>query len=347
MFLRLLAAGVLGLWVGAEGAIAARQAVQIEKNRDSQTLISQTDENAPITITGELNSDSAVLEDDGSYYAVHSFEGEAGENIAISLSSEDFDAYLILQGPDGSTVAQDNDSGDGTNAYLVGALSESGTYQVIANTYNEGEVGQYELQWRYATATEQTLADAISLNQQMIQLYQAARYGEAIPIAEQVLALRRTTLEESHPAVAQSLNNLALLYQAQGRYVEAEPLYQESLEIRQTVLGESHPAVATSLNNLANLYQAQGRYVEAKSLYQESLEIRQAVLGESHPAVATSLSNLALLYQAQGRYAEAEPLYQESLDILRTVLGESHPNVATSLNNLANLYQAQGRYAEA
>nr|WP_187329212.1 CHAT domain-containing tetratricopeptide repeat protein [Halomicronema hongdechloris] len=191
------------------------------------------------------------------------------------------------------------------------------------------------------------LERAEALNQQVIELYQAGRYQEAIPLAEEALAIRRQQLGERHPDVAASLNNLAALYEAQGRYGEAEPLYQESLAIRRQQLGERHPAVAQSLNNLALLYVAQGRYGEAEPLYQESLAIRRQQLGERHPDVASSLNNLAGLYVDQGRYGDAEPLYQESLAILREQLGERHPDVAASLNNLAALYYAQGKTAQA
>ncbi|MEA5449468.1 CHAT domain-containing tetratricopeptide repeat protein [Leptolyngbya sp. CCNP1308] len=190
------------------------------------------------------------------------------------------------------------------------------------------------------------LEHAEALHQQVIELYQAGRYQEAIPLAEKSLAIYREQLGERHPDVATSLNNLAGLYRDQGHYGEAEPLYQESLAIRREQLRENHPAVAQSLNNLAGLYRDQGHYGEAEPLYQESLAIYREQLGERHPAVAISLSNLALLYRDQGRYGEAEPLFQESLSILREQ-GERYPDVATSLNNLAGLYQDQGRYGEA
>ena len=178
-------------------------------------------------------------------------------------------------------------------------------------------------------------------------LYQAGRYGEAIPFYEKALQLSEREFGPEHPKVATSLNNLALLYDAQGRYGDAEPLYKRSLAIREKALGPDHPNVATSLTNLAELYRAQGRYADAEPLYKRALAINEKALGPEHPDVATSLNNLALLYQAQGRYGDAEPLYKRALAILEKALGPDHPNVATSLNNLAELYRAQGSYADA
>jgi CHAT domain-containing protein/Tfp pilus assembly protein PilF len=191
------------------------------------------------------------------------------------------------------------------------------------------------------------LQRANALNQQVIELYQAGRYGEAIDLAEEALAIYRQQLGNNHPDVATGLNNLAALYRAQSRYIEAEPLYLEALAIYRQQLGNNHPSVANSLNSLALLYRNQGRYGEAEPLFQNSLAIYRQQLGDNHPSVANSLNSLALLYRDQGRYGEAEPLFQNSLAIYRQQLGDNHPSVANSLNSLALLYRDQGRYGEA
>jgi len=299
------------------------------------------------TVTGRLEDSSPTLKGDGSPYNEHTFEGKAGEQIAILLNSQAFDAYLILLDPKGEKLAEDDDSSGGTDALVVVTLPVDGTYTVVANAVGHEARGQYQLQWRTASVADQALAQAGKLAQEYTRLKEQGHYAEAIPLAEQVLELCRQVLDENHPLVATSLNNLAYLYDAQGRYSEAEPLYQQALKIRQTVLGATHPDVANSLNNLAVLYQAQGRYSEAEPLLQQALKIRQTALGATHPAVANSLNNLAVLYQVQGRYSEAEPLYLQALEIRRSQLGQDHPDTATSLNNLAGLYDAQGRYSEA
>ncbi|MEA5449469.1 tetratricopeptide repeat protein [Leptolyngbya sp. CCNP1308] len=305
----------------------------------------------PTTVTGQLDENSEILEDDGSYFNVHTFEGKAGEFIIIELVSEAFDTYLLLRGPDGQTIAQDDDGNGGTNSRIVVTLPTTGTYQMVANSYTVGATGRYTLSWKPATAADFAQAEAlqrvVSLNQQVVELYQAGRYQDAIPLAEEALSIRREQLGDRHPDVATSLNNLAFLYQDQGRYGEAEHLYQESLSILREQLGDRHPDVALSLNNLAELYRDQGRYGDAEPLYREALSIRREQLDEHHPDIATSLNNLAGLYVNQGRYGEAETLLQESLSIRREQLDGHHPDIATSLNNLAELYRVQGRYGEA
>ncbi len=190
-------------------------------------------------------------------------------------------------------------------------------------------------------------ADPAKLNAEVIRLYKAGKYAEAILHAERLLKLSETALGPDHPDVATPLNNLAALYESQGRYGAAKPLYQRSLKIFETALGPDHPDVANSLNNLAELYRAQGRYGAAKPLYQRSLKIYETALGPDHPDVATTLNNLAALYESQGRHGAAKPLYQRSLKIYETALGPDHPDVATALNNLAGLFDTQGRHGAA
>src|SRR4029453_6257062 len=58
------------------------------------------------------------------------------------------------------------------------------------------------------------LEEAAQLNTQVMKLYAAGRFGEAIPLAQKALAIHEKALGPEHPDTAQSLNNLALLYQA-------------------------------------------------------------------------------------------------------------------------------------
>lgn len=302
------------------------------------------------TITDQLDETSLQLED-GSYVNLHPFEGRVGESLIIDLVSSDFDAYLMLLSPEGEKIAQDDDGGGGTQARITLTLPTTGTYQIVANSYNAGATGQYTLTWQPTTAAtvdqNAALQRAATLGQQAVETYEAGRYAEAAALAESALAIRREQLGERHPTVAISLNNLALIYQNQGRYGEAEPLFQTALAINREHFGERHPNVTTNLNNLAGLYRIQGRYGEAEPLLQEALEIDRAYFGDGHPELASSMNSLALLYQTQGHYRQAEPLLQEAVAIVREHLGERHPHVAIALNNLAELYREQGRYDEA
>jgi CHAT domain-containing protein/Tfp pilus assembly protein PilF len=306
----------------------------------------QSTARTPQSVTGRLDQTSEQL-DDGSYYTVHTFEGTAGEVLTIQLSSEEFDAYLVLVDPDGATIAENDDGAEGTNSRIVITLPTNGIYTLLATSYAAGRTGQYQLEWQTATAEDQDLILANQINQRAIDLYRAGRYGEAEPLFQRALAIHEVQLGPDHPNTATSLNNLALLYDLLGRYGEAEVLYRRALAIREVQLGPDHPDTATSLNNLAALYRAMGRYGKAEVLYQRALAIAEVQLGPDHPNTATSLNNLAELYASLGRYREAEVLYQRALAIAEMQLGPEHSDTAQSLNNLALLYRLLGRYGEA
>ncbi|MBK5124342.1 CHAT domain-containing protein [Burkholderia sp. R-69980] len=191
------------------------------------------------------------------------------------------------------------------------------------------------------------LEEAAQFNARMIRLYAAGRFGEAIPLAEKVLAFDETEFGPEHPDTAAGLNNLAQLYYATGAYAQAEPLFKRALAIREKVLGPEHLDTAQALNNLAVLYQATGAYAQAEPLYKRSLAIREKALGPEHPDTAQALNNLAVLYQTTGAYAQAEPLFKRALAIREKALGPEHPDTAESLNSLAVLYEDTGAYAQA
>ncbi|MEO0536417.1 MAG: trypsin-like peptidase domain-containing protein [Cyanobacteria bacterium P01_A01_bin.123] len=96
-------------------------------------------------VPGQLDDSSSVLPVDSSYFNVYSFEGQAGQSITIDMVSSEFNPYLILLSPVGRSIEQDNDSGGNGNARVTIQLPDNGTYLVLANSYQAGETGNYQL----------------------------------------------------------------------------------------------------------------------------------------------------------------------------------------------------------
>jgi uncharacterized protein (TIGR03437 family) len=86
-----------------------------------------------------------------SYYADrYSFNGTAGQLIAISHASSDFDAYLYLIGSDESVLERDDDGGTNGNSRIPPGssffmLPSSGTYIIEATSYGDNRTGNYTL----------------------------------------------------------------------------------------------------------------------------------------------------------------------------------------------------------
>ncbi|NER83547.1 MAG: trypsin-like serine protease, partial [Leptolyngbya sp. SIO1D8] len=97
------------------------------------------------TVTGQLGNSSDVLPD-GSYFNAYLFEGRRGQQIAIEMSSQELDSYLILLSLDNDELyLEDDDSAGNYNARLETTLPMDGSYVIIANSYAEGEEGRYNL----------------------------------------------------------------------------------------------------------------------------------------------------------------------------------------------------------
>ena len=93
---------------------------------------------------GELRSGDARL-NSGEFVDSYEFQGRAGEQVSLRLQSSDFDAYLMVSGP--GDFSQENDDGqDGdTGSALNLRLPASGTYRVMATSFEPGESGRYTL----------------------------------------------------------------------------------------------------------------------------------------------------------------------------------------------------------
>lgn len=105
-------------------------------------------------IQGELTSRSNVLTEDNSYFVPYSFEGRAGQQVTIEMTSSEIDPYLILLSSNGADLAQDDDSGGGSNSRIVVTLPADQTYLLLANSA-PGETGRYSLQIATASSPEQ------------------------------------------------------------------------------------------------------------------------------------------------------------------------------------------------
>ncbi len=114
----------------------------------------------PITLNGDpirgtLSRGDNILTADNSFFDAYSFEGRAGMRVDIQMNGRGLDPYLILIGPDGEEIGQDDDSGGSYNARIQAVLPRDGSYLIIANSYGGGESGAYSLLARSSSNSNQ------------------------------------------------------------------------------------------------------------------------------------------------------------------------------------------------
>jgi hypothetical protein len=99
-------------------------------------------------ISGNLNGDDCTAGPRGSnrYAEKFTFEGMTGDRLFLDANwSSSLDGFLLLQGPNGLTVAQ-NDNGSGTaNSHIEYELKQNGTFTLWATSYPGAAMGSFEL----------------------------------------------------------------------------------------------------------------------------------------------------------------------------------------------------------
>jgi serine protease Do len=126
----------------ARNGSASRTATNPRGRQGSRTAQTIAIDDQPIV--GQLDNDSSLMADN-SYFNLYRFEGRAGQRIAIEMSSQEIDPYLILVGPNQQDLGQDDDSAGNSNARIETTLPTTGTYLILANSYAAGEQGRYQL----------------------------------------------------------------------------------------------------------------------------------------------------------------------------------------------------------
>lgn len=97
------------------------------------------------SVSGRLESGDSTLTS-GEYVDVLTFEGRAGQQVTIDMTSRQFDAYVMLRGPSGFAEENDDRPGGGTtDAQVSVRLPASGTYRIQATSYQPGETGDYRI----------------------------------------------------------------------------------------------------------------------------------------------------------------------------------------------------------
>ena len=97
------------------------------------------------TITDKLTAND-IPTGEGGFARDYVIYLEEGDQIAIDLSSEDFDCILVLISEDGTTVAENDDSPDSSsNSLLFTRIATTGKYIVRVRAFGQTGSGNFRL----------------------------------------------------------------------------------------------------------------------------------------------------------------------------------------------------------
>ena len=94
----------------------------------------------------DILSEQDIPTGEGSFARDYAVRLEPGDQIAIDLISDNFDAMVILLASDGSKVAENDDGPDGsTNTLLFARITEGGQYIIRVRSFGETGSGKFSL----------------------------------------------------------------------------------------------------------------------------------------------------------------------------------------------------------
>jgi len=104
----------------------------------------QADAAGGINTSGRLQQGDRTL-DSGEFYDSYTLEARAGQRLDVRVTSQDFDPYVIVRGPGDARFDNDDADGTSTNAGIDEIAPATGTYRILATSYQPGETGSYHV----------------------------------------------------------------------------------------------------------------------------------------------------------------------------------------------------------
>lgn len=175
--------------------------------------------------------------------------------------------------------------------------------------------------------TQARLREAAARNATAVDLFEAGRYDEALPLFEQSLGSCRSTLGGEHPDTLTVAGNLAVAHIAAGNRRKGVKMIAGNLNARCEVLGDTHPATLTARNALAVAYRVTGDADAALRVAKQVVVQRSRTLGPTHVDTLTSRVGLALALAAAGDRTSAHRLLGATMTDAEETLGPEHEHV--------------------
>ncbi|HET6181143.1 MAG TPA: tetratricopeptide repeat protein [Candidatus Sulfotelmatobacter sp.] len=186
-----------------------------------------------------------------------------------------------------------------------------------------------------------------ALNDKAIELFQQGNAREALPLFEQISALRRQAGGGNDPLYAETLYDLGAVHVVLGELDKAEFQYRAALAIQEATLGTNHASALATRKGLAGVLATQGDIDTATLMYRQVLAAEKKD-GAHHTAEWADMALIQARYcMAKGDQAGAEALLRDALDVSREVHGMRAPATVEVLYHLVPLLINRRQFAEA
>lgn len=171
----------------------------------------------------------------------------------------------------------------------------------------------------FVSAQDSNSNDEIkSLSVEVVKLYQAKKYDEALPLAKKAISLSEKKLGKDHLSIASSWRNLAYIQAQLGKKKDAEKSFENALSLYENnkPLSPKDEQLYAEMIEAAGTYDALGgNLINAEKRFSKAVELREKSVGQDSSYLANALSKLAEIYQFQTQYEKAEPLMARALEL--------------------------------
>jgi len=158
------------------------------------------------------------------------------------------------------------------------------------------------------------LSEVAELNRRLVELNQARKFDEAIPLAQRVIKLRTTVLGESDSSVALAISNLGALYVGKQDYELAEAEFRKALTIYQNA-GETDENMGDVLDSLALLCWSRHDYSRAEAYAKTAINLKEKLHGDQSPQLIQSINHLIKIYTSAEKSSQRNALYSRLISI--------------------------------
>ncbi|MEM0978690.1 MAG: tetratricopeptide repeat protein [Cyanobacteria bacterium P01_H01_bin.58] len=308
--------------------------------KQEQSSSEQSDFNQERLEEGDL-----VFSNTNRRFDAYRFEGEAGETIRMTVTSEAFVPVVSLVDETTGDVVR-RETGEAGTAILTHELPRDGNYTFLVNATDVPGEGSY--QFRIVTVREVPSAE-IEAGRLLSEGQDLARQGQfeaAIQTYESALTLYQEVGDRSGELF--TLMNLGLAHNNLGQYEQAIRFFEPALNLAREAATPEEQATqrkleGDTLGGLALAYRELGQYEQAIALFREQIPILREL--EDRFGEGRALGRLGIAYRESGQFEQAIEVLQQRIEIARAI--GDRAGEGAGLGNLGLAYDGLGQYEQA
>jgi tetratricopeptide (TPR) repeat protein len=197
------------------------------------------------------------------------------------------------------------------------------------------------------TARAVSDAERVEVYQQFRAAFDAAKFTDALPVAQRLVALTEEQYGAEDRQLVNPLTNLGTVYYRLGDYPNAETAYLRAVRLIEGKLAGADRMLMRPLTGLGETYLATGQYAEGATALKRAVDLSRNLDGLFNVAQLDMLDPLIECYVALDRLPDAEKENQYAFRVAESSYGRNDLRMLEPLDRLARWNEFVGRYSTA